>query len=190
MEKQVPDYLTHYYLPERGPFLSISYLEGEELEKVIRELKQMCEAGQFRRGIADWYIEERKSTEEFLKEEFRKKGGKIEIDFPHYFVLGSSRMQKSMAPGTEEVRINLSEVPKEFLSFTYPDSIASRVLCKDDRNRRPFHGQVFTLDEILDIIDSYGFPEDKVEEVDGIRFPLFIEAQLWSTAPIKDYLRF
>jgi hypothetical protein len=188
MSGGIPDFLTHYYLPGRSPFLSISYLEGAELEKVIEELREMCERGEFRRGYADWYIEERKVTEEFLRSEFQKKGGVTELVYPHYFVLGSSNMQKNMAPGTKEIRINLHEIPKEYLSFTYPDSVASRVLCKDETCRKPFHGQVFTLDEIVEIVNEYGFPEDKVEVVDGIRFPLFIEAQLWSGEPIKRFL--
>lgn len=185
----IPEYLTHYYLPGRSPFLSISYLQGEELDKVIEELKEMVKCGQFRRGFADWYIEERKNTEEFLRAEFSRKGGKPELMFPHYFVLGSSdSMQHNMAPGTKEIRIDLNEIPKEYLSFTYPDSVASRIMCKRNGERKPFHGQVFTLEEIIDVVSKYGFPKDTVEEVDGIKFPVFIEAQLWSSEPIRDFL--
>ncbi|CAN5560246.1 hypothetical protein BH10BAC1_BH10BAC1_03570 [soil metagenome] len=183
-----PTFLTHYYLPDRKPFLNLSSLKEADLNAVLEELRHKTETGENKRMFSDWYVAERKISEEHLKKEFLKKGGIIEKEFPHYFVFGESSIQKSLAKNTKEIRIELNQVPLDKLSFTYPDSMATMVLKDDELYKMPYHGKVFTYLEILEVIKEFGFPKDEIAMTSKFHFPLYIEAQLWSDAPAMHFL--
>ncbi|MEW6469981.1 MAG: hypothetical protein AB1458_13720 [Bacteroidota bacterium] len=184
----IPDYLTHYYLPDRKPFLSLSDLDEENLERVLSGLKQKAERGETKRGFATWYVEERKKTELFLRSEFINKGGKPQRQYPIYFVLGKSDCQKNRDPAQAELRINLSDIPKDVISFTYPDSMATMILKNDPPYRQPYHGRLFTYAEILDVVRKYGFPRDEAARTSKFLYPNYIEVQLWSDEPVREFL--
>jgi hypothetical protein len=47
------------------------------------------------------------------------------------------------------------------ITFTYPDSMTSlplATLIEHREDRKPYHGQVFTLDEIERVVAEYGMP--------------------------------
>lgn len=180
--------LTHYYLPDRKPFLSLSALEEDELHTVLAELREKTKRGESKRVFMDWYVDERKKSERRVREAFISKGGKPEKNYPHYFVLGESLIQKSTAPGMQELTMMLSEIPAELISFTYPDSMASFDLEKDDNYKMPYHGKVFTLDELKEVIHEYGIPADEIGLTSRYGYPKYIEAQLWSDKPIQKFL--
>lgn len=85
MKELIPNYITHYYLLDRKPFLSLSELSQEKLQEVLKELRERTKRGETKRGFADWYVEERKKTEAFLREEFIKKGGKPKREISNLF---------------------------------------------------------------------------------------------------------
>ena len=183
-----PTFLTHYYLPDRKPFLNLSALEDEDLRVVLEALRAKTESGENKRSFADWYVTERKNSEQHLKKVFLKKGGIVEKDFPHYFVFGESSIQKNLANNTKEIRLQLEKLPLEKISFTYPDSMATMVLKDDELYKMPYHGKVFTYSEIIEVIKEYGFPKDEIAKTSKFHFPLYIEAQLWSDGPIVHLL--
>ena len=186
MNNSIPDFVTHYYLADRKPFLTISELSGKELEEVLTDLRKKNERGESKRWIAPWYVEDRKKTEDFLREEFLKKGGTVERQFPLYFIHGHSEGIKNIAE-QKEIRIPLSELPKDRISFTYPDSMATFVLKDDPPFRKPYHGKVFTYDEIIEVINEFGFPGEGLERCSKFMYPNCIEMQLWSDEPVKHY---
>ena len=183
-----PSFLTHYYLPDRKPFLNLSALNEADLNTVLEELRHKTEIGENKRMFSDWYVKERKTSEEHLKKEFLKKGGIIEKEYPHYFVFGESLIQKGLAKSTKEIRIELNHLPLDKISFTYPDSMATMVLKDDELYKMPYHGNVFTYSEILEVIKEFGFPKDEIAQTSKFHFPLYIEAQLWSDAPVAHFL--
>jgi hypothetical protein len=186
MNISIPDFVTHYYLADRKPFLSISELWGEELEKVLADLRAKNERGESKRWIAPWYVEERKKTEDFLRTEFLKKGGKVERHYPLYFLLGASEGLRNQSEQLE-VRLQLKDLPKDMISFTYPDSMATFVLKDDPSYYKPYNGKVFTYREIIEVVKEHGFPKDELMTCSKFRYPNCIEMQLWSDAPVKAY---
>jgi hypothetical protein len=59
------------------------------------------------------------------------------------------------------VRIPLSGLPPERVSFTYPDSMAAMELGSNfglDVFAAPYHNRVFRLDELDDVLDTFGLP--------------------------------
>jgi len=180
--------LTHYHLPDRKPFLNLSALSEDELKNVLEVLNEKTKSGESKRIFMDWYVDHRKETEKRILNEFISKGGKPEKTYPHYFVLGESKIQKSTAQNMQEIIIPLSEIPAEFISFTYPDSMASFDLEKDPKYKMPYHGKVYTLEEIKEIIREYKMPADEIGFTSRYGYPKYIEAQLWSDKPIQHYL--
>ena len=71
----LPSYITHYHLPDRVPFLSLSGLDVHRLEAVLAEMKEKHHRGQLRRIFTRDYVVERKKTEIHVRNEFIKKGG-------------------------------------------------------------------------------------------------------------------
>src|SRR5687767_9827981 len=187
-ENLLPDYITHYHLPDRKPFLSLSDLPEEKLAIVLAELRDNAQRGETKRGFASWYIEERKKTEVFLRQEFIKKGGKPQRQYPIYFVLGKSDCQKRMDPVQVEIQLKLADIPSELISFTYPDSMATMVLRDDLPYRKPYHGKVFTYQEIIEVVKEHGFPMDEAAKTSKFMYPNYIEVQLWSDEPVKHFL--
>jgi hypothetical protein len=180
--------LTHYYLPDRKPFLNLSALTEDELKTVLEELREKTKRGESKRVFMDWYVNDRKKSEQRVREQFILKGGKPEKPYPHYFVLGESVIQKSTAANMQEVTIPLSEIPPELISFTYPDSMASFDLADDEKYKMPYHGKVFTLAELNEVIREYGIPADEIGFTSRYGYPKYIEVQLWSDKPVEKFL--
>lgn len=93
-----------------------------------------------------------------------------------------------MDPAQAELKLALNEFPKDVISFTYPDSMATMVLANDPEYYEPFHGKVFTYDEIIQVVKEYGFPKDEAGKTSKFLYPKYIEMQLWSNGPIKRHL--
>lgn len=183
-----PAYLTHYHLPDKQPFLSLSAVEEPQLTSIITELNGRHERKELRRFFAAWYVHKRKETELHLRNEFIKKGGTVNKDWPHYLVLGVSTILKSSHSDMREVTIPLSEIDERTISFTFPDSMASMELTNEPDACKPYHGQVFTLKEIIKVVREYGFPKDEVARTSKYGYPNYIEAQLWCDKPVSKYI--
>ena len=79
------------------------------------------------------------------------------------------------------------------ISFTYPDSMPSLAIATDttgreDLYRKPIHGQVFTLEEIIEVIQEYGMPGNKWKTEEHWQYDRFIEAQVWDDWPIWEFV--
>ena len=44
-----------------------------------------------------------------------------------------------------------------------------------------YHGQVFSFDEIIKIIDKFGIPNQEWRTEETRKYDLFIEAQVWNS---------
>jgi len=93
------------------------------------------------------------------------------------------------------IRIPLSAIESKHMSFTYPDSMVSCSL--RDKTEKAFyqadyHGQVFTLKEILEIVREFGMPGNAWRTDETRKHDLFIEAQVWkeSSSIVLAYKQF
>ena len=54
------------------------------------------------------------------------------------------------------------------------------------QDEKPYRKQVYTLDELPELIDRYGLPQEW--NMDGTHGPdRYIEAQIWDDAPLQRY---
>ena len=110
-------------------------------------------------------------------------------------VLGSSKWLVEAAPSREkhgELRIPLSVLSQDDVSFTYPDSMIFRWFGKEkpiEYYQPSLHGKVFTLFEIQSIVEEKGMPEEDWE----IKLPKilasYIKTQVWNHELLMDFWR-
>lgn len=186
-------FVTHYHLSDKAPFLNLCDLKGKELEKVVNELEdKRIQNSNFNRVYGGKYLELRRKTENKLLKLFIEAGGKPKRSSPHYFVLGESFWFKHLCPDTKEVQIPLKYFASNSISFTYPDSFVSMGYMPEfglKVNEKPYHGKVFRLNELPELIKEYGIPKDDFrKEYDNYiheEFEKFIEVQVWDDSPIN-----
>jgi hypothetical protein len=186
------DYLTHYYSIDKGPFQSLSALSDEEAIKIMEKLCDDTPYGE-RFKNPTRYLKDRKDTEQWVREGFMAKGGKPKDKFPICMVLGSSKWLVEVAPDREkhgEIRIPLSVFAEQDVSFTYPDSMLSHWLGREkpfEYYQAELHGKVFTLSEILSIVEKRGMPEEDWETNLPKSLAPYIEAQVWNRELLFEY---
>jgi len=187
------DYLTYYC--ERGtePFRTLSALPDDEAIRIMESLFVEGSVLWQRFERPAWYLEERKRTERWVRDEFVKKGGRPQAAYPVCLVLGSSPWIQRHAPaGGAEHRISLAAFGDADVSFTYPDSMISHWLGRDKPPayfQPAYHGQVFTRAEILQIVKARGLPELGWESNLPSEMAHYIEAQVWNHDILDTYRR-
>jgi hypothetical protein len=189
MTKYQPDFISHYYRKGTQPFQSLSTLNDGEAVEIMRSLYDETMFG-VRFKEPGQYLQKRRCSEKWIREEFKLKGGCPILEYPIYFVLGESQWLTAHSPDRslqKEVRIKLADLEEEDVSFTYPDSMISFWL----GNERPpelylpeFHGKVFTRKEILAIVDQHGDPERDWHVHLPPSLAPYIEAQVWNKNPL------
>ncbi|MDJ0532144.1 MAG: hypothetical protein QNJ70_06550 [Xenococcaceae cyanobacterium MO_207.B15] len=188
----IPDYLTYYYEEGNIRFKNICSYDNVEAQAVLTNLS---ESGQ-RTWLHPGYLEERREIETWLYNDFVKKGKKPYLNHPIYFVLGEhdDLFQKGgffSSANPIKLKIPLSLFDSNQISFTYPDSMPSFNIPRVERGKpylKPFHGQVFTKDEITEVVQTYGLPGDRWKVEEAWRYDRFIEAQIWDVRPIEKFL--
>ena len=129
-------------------------------------------------------METRHFYENLIRDLFVQKGGKIERKAPHYMVVEHSPWLSTWYENSAFIKIPIEEFDSKTLSFTYGDShptFSPRV--KDGKEYRK---KLYMYDEILEIIDKYGLPQDWND--DGRFGPeRYVEVQIWSDEIISKY---
>lgn len=192
----IPDFITHYHHADRRPFLNLSDLDEANLDCVLSALQSTAESAVSERRFGPRYMKLRRATEEVLRTRFIERGGRPTRRSPHYFVLGESAWFGGLYRDAAEVRVRLSNLPTEQVSVTYPDSVTSMGLLTEfgiNASPRPYHGNVYRIEEIGDLIERYGLPHGaKPDTYEGHQFEDFehyVEVQVWSDDALGTALR-
>ena len=184
------DSIVHYYAKGRQPFHSITSLSAQEANRIAGELKQTG-LPVFERFGWNEYLAERRKTESWLKTGFLEVGGKPKLDAPHYFTLGESAYFESRYDGNADtISIPLDSISDDDISFTFPDSMASRMfkLYPANNFNPEYHGIVFTKIGIKKIIEKYGLPQITNRQTHYEAHDYFIEAQLWDDKYVSSHI--
>jgi hypothetical protein len=175
--------LIHYHHQDEPPFQNLSALTTIEALAVIERLRPRSGAVYRRFADPEAYLQQRRSTERWLRQEFVQQGGKPQSAYPHYFVVGRSTWIEAGFEGEYRlVELPIGAFPAKAVSFTYTDSMISDWLRSqtDQVFYQPeYHGRVFGLSEIGCIIDKFGLPGEAWRSEPNRRYDLFIEAQVW-----------
>ena len=182
----IPKYLTHYY-EEEIRLKNICSYDDAEAKAVLTNLS---ESGK-RTWLHPEYLHERREVESWLYNDFVKKGKKPYLRHPLYFVLGEhdDLFQKGgffSSANPIKLEIPLSLFDSNTISFTYPDSMPSFNIPRVERGKpylKPFHGQVFTKDEIVEVVHTYGLPKDRWKVEEAWRYDRFLIQSLQRREP-------
>lgn len=173
------EYLYHYYERCRGPFRNLSDLQIGEAQEILDGIKadnRLMAAHRY-----PGYLERRSELEELARSMFVSKGGRPVRQVPHYMVVGHCPWLLTWYLEPEHVRVPLADFSAETISFTYGDlfpTFSSRVT-----DQREYRRQVYTLPEILELVQRYGLPQNWNDN--GQHGPeRYIEAQVWDDLPI------
>lgn len=113
--------------------------------------------------------------------------------FPLYMVVENTTwIEEGYKGQSRKIQIPISEFEPKEVSFTYPDSMISYWL--KDKKQAPFyqpdyHGQVFRLDEIIQVIKKYRIPVEEWKTQKARKHDIFIEAQIWNEQAVLNYLK-
>ncbi|MGG3279358.1 hypothetical protein [Paenibacillus solani] len=176
-------FLYHYYDATTGPFRNLSALPVNEAQQIQQRLKHNTDWYASQR--ADDYVSIRRKVELLAREQFIAKGGRPTKEHPHYMTLGPCEWIKRWYPNGEEIKILLDDVDPEIMSFTYGDLFPT-MRYKDDK---PYRGKIYLKDEILGLVNEYGWPQDWNKHGD-LGPERYIEAQIWDDHSIRPYLEF
>lgn len=169
----LPDFLTHYYEAASGPFRSLSDLPLDAAEAIQARIR--AEGNRFASQRAADYLTIRRGLEEKIRAMFVAKGGNPRRDRPHYLILGACPWLMRWYVDGRALRIPLSTIDPQAVSFTYGDSFPAMRY----QDGKPYRGQVYTLAELSGIVAAYGLPQDW--NPDGHLGPeRYIEAQVWA----------
>ena len=175
--------LYHYYERSTGPFRSLSNLSEDEANVVLDTLR--AERKVFAANRPDGYVARRRELERTAREILVWKGGRPVRDTPHYMTVGACEWLASWYADGAYVRIPVGEFNTYTLSFSYGDlfpTFSDRV-----NDGKEYRRQVYTFEEILDVIRRYGLPQEWNAE--GRFGPeRYVEAHVWSDGPIRRFL--
>ncbi len=179
--------LTHYHHNNDRPFQTLSAVSDEEALSIIGSLKARTGSVYQRFDRPAEYLSHRRATENWLRDEFIKKGGKPTTEYPQYFVVDvSAWIEEGYNGQCKTIQIPISAFDADRVSFTYPDSMISYWLnshTERDFYHPEYHGKVFRISEIQKIIDRFGIPDREWETDLTRKYDLFIEAQVWESIP-------
>lgn len=183
--------LYHYYERDFGPFMPLTALPMAEAKEIL--IAQQA-AGKFRNPDIDGFLKKRYDRDSLLREMFIKRGGKPECAAPIYMMLGEHRQWESAYENPAVIKIPFDEVDPLTVSFTYGDSFA--VLDPSLFGDEEYWNKVYFKDEILQIIDRYGFPPHVEYDFKRGIYPTdkninhhlkYVEAHVWSIKVLYKY---
>lgn len=180
-QMSTPDFLSHYYEAVDGPFSNLSMLPLEKAKQILEEIRR--NGNRFASQRSSDYLRKRLHLENKIRKLFGEKGGKPKLERPHYMILGTCPWLKGWYVDGQELKIKLTSIPKECVSFTYGDSFPAM----NYNDGKPYRGQVYTVNELGEVIQQYGLPQEW--NPDGGGGPeRYIEAQVWDDTSLKEYL--
>jgi hypothetical protein len=187
----IPSFVTHYYEAERGPFKNVCDLTDGELEGLVLAEKDAGTA--FNRfALGTDFFKIRRAADDLLIGKYTEKFGFAPSGRPFYAVLGEFDRTSSMYRNGRSVRIGLSRLSREQVTFMYPDHFAlvwSKGLFPPPPvlfpppchySYEPFHDLLFTYDELLEAVRLYVL-DSRIARAKRLNLWVssYIEAHIW-----------
>ena len=188
---QIPNFLTHYYEKNDGAFRSMTDDGEERAREIFTALKQGGKS--IKSKFQDFYVDLRYDVEDWLRTEFRKKGGVPVRQNPIYTVLGKCEHFQKWYEECAKETIPLSSLKGKQVSFTYTDSMVSyqlgfqKYLQHTNYEPKEYYGKLYLLEELPKIIEQYGLPKGQFRN-GRPDYDMYLEVQIWEelTEPSKN----
>lgn len=168
--------LYRYFHLTNDIFANITGLNFDtvsEYEEYIREKEFPC-----KNTHTSEYIKRRLYTEEQSRKKFIEKGGKPRLKHPYYFTFGKcDEWFYGRKNYFGSVEFLIDEFDADSISFTYGDSVPT--FMSEFQDGKEYRSQVYTLNEIQELIDKYGMP-NQWNTFEKFGPENYIEVQVWT----------
>lgn len=181
----LPEKVTHNFDPDGAFLANLCDLPINQAEKILE-----CRAKAGGRAVKANYLRRRLETEGWLIGERQRLLGQTQRERPIYFFLGDFADGRDPSRPSSPV-MPLDAFAPDVLTFTFPDSMASLPIATLESHRlerRPYHGKVFSLAEIAQVVGEFGLPGEHWQSDPLRRYDRFIEVQVWDDRPILEFL--
>jgi hypothetical protein len=118
--RRLPDFVTHYFEADKGPFRNICDLSDQEIEAVI-DLEKHADTAFNRFALGSDFFKIRRAADDLLIEKYAQKFRPKPKIRPYYAVLGAFDRAKTMYGDGRSTTINISALPPGHITFVYPD---------------------------------------------------------------------
>lgn len=187
---EISNYVTHYYLPDKQPFLNLSDLSGEKLKQVVEELNQRQAKGKIKRIFPEWYLSQRKEAEKNLLKSFVNKDGNPERESPHYFCLGKSKgIEFGYNNNFKTIELPVELLRKEMM-FSLGDTLFTFSKPYNDKMKwknKWYQGKLYNYDEVVEIMKQLNLDINKKESLNKNNIAC-VEGLIWSDSILKKAL--
>ena len=190
----IPKYLTHYFERTAGPFLNICDLDDDEVEK-IREFELANEIKWSRFKMWPEFMKSRKAADDLLMQLYERKFQKPPSQRPIFAVLGDFHKIPGLYTNPQSVRIEISDLREDEVTFMYPDHAHLIQFFNHDapafgvplpRNyseeKMPCYGKLFTYRDLHEIHVEYGIKQgiERCLRTPGSFVFSYVEAHIWT----------
>jgi len=186
----IPNFITHYYLSDRKPFLNLSDLSKEEMKPIVDGLNNRRKEGETYRGFSDWYFLQREEAEINLRKVYIEKGGMPKRKSPHYFTLGKSIGYEWVYKNnfkTIEIPINLI---KSNLLFSIGDTLWTFAKSYNPNQKiknRWYQGNLYSYEETKEIINKIELDLNSHDSINKNQI-FCIETFIWCDDELNELL--
>lgn len=184
-------FLCHYFERDYGPFMPLTALPMENARQILTAQRA---AGTFHNPDIEGFLQKRYDRDKNLRDIFMMKGGQPQRAAPVYMMVGEHRQWESAYENPAVIRIPLKEFDPLTVSFTYGDSFA--ILDPALFGEEEYWNKVYFADEIVDIIERYGFPSYVEYDFKRGIYPTdkhihqhlkYVEAHVWCDETLNKY---
>lgn len=187
---ELPNFITHYYEADYGPFLNICDLGKEETDQLVLAEKNAKTA--FNRfSMGPDFLRWTQEADDLLIRAYTEKFGHPPEGRPYFALLGSFDKTLTMFREGRSLALDAADFQDHELTFMYPDhahlipfygsEVPSLFFQRPpDWDRHQFWGRLFTYPELLNEYAEMGIG-DKIEahkSKDGWA-GCYVEAHLW-----------
>lgn len=168
--------ICHYYEKKNGPFRNLSELSDEEANRVLTDIKNQ-KPNCFLAKRPEDYMYKRRKYEAIMREEFRKMGGRVEREIPHYFVVEHVPFMEKWYEEPACIELPIEALDIKTVSFTYGDSHPT--FSGNVKDGKEYRNKLYDYEGICRLIEKYGLPQ--IWNPDFELGPeCYIEVQVWS----------
>ena len=187
---QLPEIITHNYDPRRGAGQNLCSRPRADAAGILAELRASLRASGQPGRLQEHYLERRTRVEAWPLAGRTRQLGKPALEHPIDFFLGD--MADARDPiRPRSLRVPLAAFARDMVTFTYPDSMTNFEIAAqapDGAQRRDYHGKIFTLDEIREVVAAHGRPDARWLIGESGTPDRFIEVRVWDESPIRRFL--
>lgn len=187
---ELPDYITHYYEADYGPFLNICDMGEMELRALVESEKTAPTA--FNRfAMGDTFLRWRREADDLLIRAYVEKFGRLPEGRPYFGLLGSFDRTLTMFRDGRKMEMKVRDFEDFEITFMYPDHghllsfYGSNVPplfhdLPESQEVQPFRGRLFTFAEL-----SKGYEETGIKKMIGAHLDrdswagCYVEAHIW-----------